>query len=85
MESNEIVRAQILQIVRNQIRANNPPETKQTFERLKALGHSDKDAKMYIGLCVAVEIFNLLKYKKPFEEARYIRNLKKLPEEPFDD
>ena len=85
MESNEIVRAQILQVVKNQLRANKPPETKQTFERLKALGHTDHDATMFIGQCVAVEIFDILKNKKPFDEARYIRNLKKLTIEPFDE
>jgi len=85
MESNEIVRAQILRVVKNQIRANKPPETKQTFERLKALGHSDKNATMFIGQCVAIEIFNIIKYKQPFDEARYIRNLNKLPKEPFDE
>ena len=84
MESNEIIRKQIFVVVNNQIRANKPPETKLTLERLKALGYSEQDAKMYIGQCVAVELFQILKFKKPFDEVRYIRNLKKLPKEPFE-
>jgi len=84
MESNEIIRKQIFVVVNNQIRANKPPETKLTLERLKALGYSEQDAKMYIGQCVAVELFQILKFKKPFDEVRYIRNLKELPKEPFE-
>ena len=84
MESNEIIRKQIFVVVNNQIRANKPPETKLTLERLKGLGYSEQDAKMYIGQCVAVELFQILKFKKPLDEVRYIRNLKELPKEPFE-
>ncbi len=85
MESNEIVRNQIFEIIKNQLKANNPPETKLTLERLKGLGYSDRDARMLIGQCLAVELFHIMKHKKPFDESRYISNLRKLPEEPFDD
>lgn len=85
MESNEIVRNQIFEIIKNQIKLNIPPETKQTFDRLKGLGYSDLDTKKLIAQCVAVEIYNVMKHKEPFNESRYISNLKKLPEEPFDD
>jgi len=85
MESKKIVRDQIFEIVKNQMNSNNPPETNQTFERLKGLGYSDLDAKKLIGQCVAGEIFNILKYKIPFNEVRYVTNLKNLPKEPFED
>lgn len=39
MESNEIIREQIFKVISNQMRENNPPETKETFERLKGLGY----------------------------------------------
>lgn len=85
LESNEIVRKQIFEIIKNQIKLNTPPETKQTFDRLKEIGYNDLDAKKLIAQCVAVEIYKVLKHKKPFNESRYISNMKKLPEEPFDD
>jgi hypothetical protein len=85
MESNEIVRKQIFEIIKNQIKLNTPPETKQTFERLKEIGYNDLDARKLIGQCVAVELFKTLKQKEPFNESRYISNMKKLPEEPLDD
>ena len=85
MESNEIVRKQIFEIIKNQIKSNTPPETKQTFDRLKGLGYSDLDANKLIAQCVAVELYKTLKHKEPFNKLRYISNLKKLPEEPFDN
>jgi hypothetical protein len=85
MESNEIMRNQIFEIIKNQIKSNTPPETKQTFDRLKGLGYSDLDTKKLIAQCVAVEIYNVMKHKEPYNESRYISNLKKLPEEPYDD
>ena len=84
MKTNEILRKQVFVIVENQIRDNNPPETKLTYERLIISGYSEYVVKQYIGQCVAIELYNIMKYKTPFDEVRYIRNLKKLPKEPFD-
>jgi hypothetical protein len=83
MKSNEKVRKIILEVADNQIRHGEPPETKQTFERLRAMGYSDTDAKMYIGQCIAVEIFDILKHNQSFDEKRYFRNLLKLPKQPW--
>jgi hypothetical protein len=85
MESNEVLRKQFLQIVNNQMKSNDPPETNETFKRLKEMGYSGKDAKILIGQCVVVEIFDIMKHHKPFDEKRYISNLKNLPKKPFDD
>lgn len=65
-------------MVENQIRGNNPPETRETFERLLRKGYSEEDAKKLIGTAVVSEIFNVLKEKAPYGEERYIKALKKL-------
>ena len=85
MKPNKRLRAAILEAINNQIAANDPPETKITFERLISLGHSDFVAKQYIGQCVVVEIFDIMKHGKEFDRERYIKNLKQLPKPPFDD
>lgn len=59
MKLNEILRKEILQVVENQINSNNPPETKQSFDRLVKSGIGRKGAKKLIGQCLAVEIFNI--------------------------
>jgi hypothetical protein len=84
METNKVLQGAVLSTVDNQIRDKNPPETKQTFERLVKLGYSKTDAKKYIGQCVAIEIFNIMKHHQPFDEKRFIKNLLNLPKEPFE-
>ena len=84
MKLNEILRAQFFEIIRNQIKDNDPPETKITYNRLKTLGYSDFETNQLIGQCVAIELFQVMKFKEPFDEMRYITNLKNLPKEPFE-
>ena len=84
METNEIMREQIFEIIKNQMNENNPPETNKAFNRLIKNGYGEYEAKQLIGQCVAVELFNVLKHKKPFDEKRYSKNLNNLPKEPFD-
>ena len=83
MEENEILREQILEIVNNQLNDINPPETKITFDRLKEEGFNDFQTRQMIGACVAVEIFDVIKSGKPYNNDRYIKKLNKLPEEPY--
>ena len=84
MKSNEILRDQIFEIIQNQMNGNNPPETKITYDRLIKQRYRDFETKQLIGQCVAVELFQVLKYKKPFDEKRYIKNLNNLPKEPVE-
>jgi hypothetical protein len=84
MESNEILREQIFEIIKNQISSNDPQETNLTYKRLIDLGYSDFETNQLIGQCVAVETFNILKHKIPFNEKRYIKNLEQLPKKPID-
>jgi len=64
METNEILREQIFEIVNNQLKANNPPETKKTLNRLIKLGFSEYESKQLIGQCITVELFEVIKNKK---------------------
>ena len=77
-----VVRAAILEVVENQLRDGAPPETKQTFERLIAAGYSAQEAKRLIGVVVTYEIFGILKRNEPYDEARYVAALQRLPKLP---
>jgi hypothetical protein len=48
-------------------------------------GQTEEEAMKLIGCAVAVEIFEIMKYKKPFNQSRYVQNLNKLPEMPWQD
>ena len=84
METNEILREPIFEIIKNQLRDNDPPETKDTYDRLIKNGFDDFQTKQMIGQCLAVELFDVMKFGKPYNNERYIKNLKALPKEPFD-
>ena len=81
-KTNPRLKRAFLDIVDNQLEANDPPQTRETFERLKAEGISQSDAKIYIAQAVCLEVWDILRNKREFNAKRYLRNLKNLPQEP---
>lgn len=75
---NPYLKAAILEVVENQLRENNPPETRQTFERLLAAGYSRQRAMEMIGAALVEEIWTILHDKKAFDRARFAALLEKL-------
>ena len=84
METNDKLREQILEIIKNQIKENNPPETKTTYDRLRKQRFDDFQTMQMIGQCLAIELFDVIKFGKPYNNARYIKNLLALPKEPLE-
>jgi hypothetical protein len=82
MKVNEHLRNAIFEVIDNQINANDPPEAALTLERLIQEGYSDFQAKQLIGQAVVIEAIDALKNRKPYNEQRYITNLRNLPNEP---
>jgi hypothetical protein len=64
MKTNLRLKAIILEVVNNQLRANDPQETRSTLERLIEEGHSEETAKKLIGCVVTSEIFDVMKNKE---------------------
>jgi hypothetical protein len=79
---NERLRAAILEVTNNQIRDNNPPETKQALIRLQEQGLSEEEALKLIGYVVASEVFNVLKENRQYDKEKYITALNNLPKLP---
>ena len=82
MSADKRLNKAILDVVDNQIRALNPPATKETFDRLVSEGLDQDEARRLIGCVVASEIFDVLKELQPYNEARYVSSLRRLPELP---
>ena len=81
--SNEYLKGAIIEVVENQIKSLDPPETKETYDRLLEMGHSEEKAKELIGVIVSSEIFDIMKKKEPFNKERFVKALNKLPDLPF--
>ena len=59
MKENPYLKSAILDVVDNQLQANDPPETRQTFDRLISEGYSEDEAKKLIG-CVVTSPFKVV-------------------------
>ena len=77
--ANEHLKEMILQVVENQINTLNPPETKETFDRLIETGYSEKDTRELIGRVVVSEIFDVVSQGRKFDHDKYVAALNKLP------
>jgi hypothetical protein len=82
---NAYLHQAMLDVVDNQIREDDPPETAQTLRRLMDEGHSEHEAKKLIAAVVAIEIYGMLKRGEEFDCGRFVGALERLPELPVDD
>lgn len=85
MKYNKFLKEQINETFNNQLRNNDPPETKITYQRLLKEGILEQRAKELIGIVLSAEIYDVLKEKKPFNEKRYVGRLARLPDTSFLD
>ena len=76
---NPRLRTAILEIVENQIRDNEPPETKETFQRLVEEGYAEEEAKKLLGCVVSTEVFGVLQEGREFDREQYVNALHRLP------
>lgn len=80
---NPHLQTTMIEAVDDQLRNNDPPKTRETFDRLKKLGYSDIDAKKLIASALVVEIYDIMKHNKTFNRERFLKNLGMLPDLSF--
>jgi len=81
-EDGQMAGEAIIEALETQLKENNPPETRHTLERLMGLGESRENAMRYIACAFTVELSEVLNKTSPYDEQRYIDNLKALPTLP---
>lgn len=81
----ELAREALFEVIENQIRDNDPPETRQTLDRLLGEGYTREEAMKLIACALVSEIYDIMKSETSYDNARYIANLTRLPELPWDD
>jgi hypothetical protein len=84
-EFNPTLQATYLEIVDTQLRENDPPETRKTYERLKGLGYGDRDARILVASAIAAETYYIMRDGTPFNKERLLRYLDQLPDQTFDE
>jgi hypothetical protein len=81
---NPHLRAALLEIVETQLRDGEPAETRVTLERLIGEGYSREQAVQFIACTVSTEIFDVLKSRQPYQQARDVAALRRLPRMPWE-
>ena len=83
--ANPALQAAVLEVVDTQLRAGLPPATQQTVARLVAAGYSGEEARRLAACAVISEIVDVLQRSQPYDEARYVAALHRLPTLPWEE
>jgi hypothetical protein len=79
---NPHVRQALLEVIENQLRDGEPPETRAALARLMGEGRSRAEAVELLAAVVAAEVFAVMKSGRPFDRDRYAAALAALPHLP---
>jgi len=78
------LQAMLIEVVENQLREGEPAVTAETFSRLKAEGHSEKEVKLLIAAVLLLEMNDMVKENRPFNEVQFAADMRQLPELRLD-
>ena len=84
-EHSPLLKKAILEVVSNQLRSKDPPETSAALNRLIAEGYSKQESLELIGAVVSAHIYDMLKNQRVYDNEKYISDLIKLPDMPWDE
>lgn len=74
----------MLDTIEKQLADNNPPEVRETFDRLIDSGYAREETLRLIACALISEVFSVLKNNSPYDNNRYVANLKRLPTLPWE-
>jgi len=80
---DQLFREVTLEIVDNQLKSLDPPETKETYDRLMAEGYSREETRSLIAAAIGIEINEMMMKMEPFNLLRFIESLLALPDGPW--
>ena len=80
MSDDKTVRDGFLSSIVTQISSGDPPQAKETYDRLLAEGQTDSQAIQLMGLALKKEMRDMISQSRGFDNDRYVALLKRLPE-----
>ena len=78
------LKKQILEVVDTQLRDNDPPVTREAYDRLIDAGYSVNEAKEKIGAVVIEAIYDVMKQNQPYDEKSYAESLRNMVQQCID-
>ena len=70
----------VRKVIDMQMRGNEPPETREAFDRLLSLGFTESECYEMIGRVVVDEFKNIFNKEQGFDIQRYAEKLERLPQ-----
>ncbi len=83
-ETNPRAGELIIKAIKEQIRTNEPPETKVTFDRLVCAGYSGAETYRMLGCVLVSEVYEVIRHGRTFDRDIYARRLRDLPRLPWE-
>jgi uncharacterized linocin/CFP29 family protein len=80
IDDSQAIKEVLLEIVDNQLRALDPCETKETYDRLVLEGYSDSEVRGFLAAAVEMELTEMMKSMEPFDHERFVGILRQLPD-----
>lgn len=78
------LKKEVLEIVDNQLKADDPPAVREALDALLDEGYSESEAKEKIGAVVLAEIYDSLKENQPYDEIQYAQALDDMVQQCID-
>ncbi|MBM4300145.1 MAG: hypothetical protein FJ121_01225 [Deltaproteobacteria bacterium] len=85
LRDRKAAREALFEVIENQMKADNPPETKQTYHRLRAAGYSHRETMKMVACVVLIELNEMVRDNRIYDEAGYIKALRALPQLPWEE
>jgi hypothetical protein len=82
--NRKLARKALFEAIENQMQDGNPPATRETFDRLRAAGFSRKETMKYLACVLLVELNEMIRDNRLYDEANYVNRLEMLPLLPWD-
>ncbi len=79
------VRKALFEVIENQMKMDNPLETKETFNRLRAAGYSRKETMRLLATVLLIELNDMVRDNRLYDEASYVKKLTALPQMPWKE
>ncbi len=83
-EQNKKLKSAILEVIEQQIRDQDPPETASTLARLLNQGFSKEKSLELIGYVVGLEVLGVMQSGRKFDRDGFVKRLHALPTLPWD-
>lgn len=80
----KLAREALFEAIKNQMKEGTPPATRETFDRLRAAGFSRKETMKYLACVLLVELNEMIKDNRMYDETSYVNRLEMLPLLPWD-